>query len=134
MIWVYDLQDKIFTIIEAKCKKLLKAKYLAPTAYWTTESKTLNTPVFPTVYIHMLPPSEQAETLEKKTINAVNVTMQVDITTNKSEDIPIIASAITGAFKSIGFTISAFPDMEISNNIVKGTLRARRMIGSNDII
>lgn len=132
MSWVYDLKDKIFTIIEYKCSQVLPDKYIGVNAYWTTEPKTLKTPKFPTVWFECLMGPETGVTFERKEINDIPVTFQVHITVKDSEDITIISKAITKAFKDLGFIVQEFPNMEIENNIYKGTLRAKRTFSKDD--
>lgn len=131
--WVIDLENKIFTIVKTKASTTLKPKY--PDIRFTTSGKSVTTPKFPTVYMHELPGVESGSDIDGSGINAVIYSMQIDITTNTSqEDLKRVSAEIIKQFKELRFSISAFPDMSATADIYRSVIRVSRLIGVDDVL
>lgn len=131
--WFMDLESKIFTIMKTRITKNLQSKY--PTIFCTMLGQIDSEPVFPTVYIHELPGMEMGMDLEGTSINAVMETIQVDVTTNQSmKDCTYVMAEVITQLKALRFYIDALPTYLIENNVYRGIVRARRLIGSDDNI
>lgn len=129
--WAIDLENTVTALVKAKTLTLLKKAY--PKIVITNEGENSGQAVFPTVYIHLLSPAEQGQTLDGQGINALLATFQVDITTNTSKaDCRKVMTVITDALKTMRFQGNAMPEFSISNKVHKSTARFRRMIAAND--
>ena len=89
--------------------------------------------VFPTVYIHLLTPTERGQTLDGQTINALLATFQVDVTTNTSKsDCRKVMTTVMNVFKEMRFQGKSLPETSINNKIHHSVARFSRVIGAND--
>ena len=129
--WAADLESTVVALVKAKSLPQLQKKY--PKVRITDEGESSGSAVFPTVYIHLLAPTEQGQTLDGQTVNALLATFQVDVTTNTSKsDCRKVMAIITDAFKIMRFQGTSMPEFSISNKVHKSTARFRRMIAAND--
>ena len=129
--WATDLESTVVALVKAKSLPQLQKKY--PKVRITDEGESSGSAVFPTVYIHLLAPTEQGQTLDGQTVNALLATFQVDVTTNTSKsDCRKVMAIITDAFKIMRFQGTSMPEFSISNKVHKSTARFRRMIAAND--
>ena len=129
--WATDLESTVVALVKAKSLPQLQKKY--PKVRITDEGESSGSAVFPTVYIHLLAPTEQGQTLDGQTINALLATFQVDVTTNTSKsDCRKVMAVITDSFKTMRFQGNAMPEFSISNKVHKSTARFRRIIAAND--
>ena len=68
-------------------------------------------------------------------INAIQHTVQIDITTNTNQnDAKYVMKCITDIFKQMMFYVVAMPEMTSGNETYKSTARFRRVISANDTI
>ena len=81
--WATDLESTVVALVKAKSLPQLQKKY--PKVRITDEGESSGSAVFPTVYIHLLAPTEQGQTLDGQTINALLAPFQVDVKTNTSK-------------------------------------------------
>lgn len=129
-LWAYDIEMTVYSIVKSIAQPKLIEKY--PNVYYTTKSKSTKTPTFPTVYIHLLSAKEEGKTIDGKSINALSVTFQVDVTTNKDEsEARHVMSIISEAFKDLRFGVKDFPSLEYGDTN-KSTARFQRIIGANE--
>ena len=129
--WATDLENTVTALVKAKALTQLKEKY--PKIVITNEGENSGQAVFPTVYIHLLPATEQGQTLEGQTINGLLATFQVDVTTNTSKsDCRKVTAVITDTFKTMRFQGMPTPEFSINNKVHKSTARFRRTIAAND--
>lgn len=128
--WAYDIEMTVYSIVKSIAQPKLIEKY--PNVYFTTKSKSTKTPTFPTVYIHLLSAKEEGKTIDGKSINALSVTFQVDVITNKDEsEARHVMSIISEAFKDLRFGVKDFPSLEYGDTN-KSTARFQRIIGANE--
>ena len=129
-LWAYDIEMTVYSIVKSIAQPKLIEKY--PNVYFTTKSKSTKTPTFPTVYIHLLSAKEEGKTIDGKSINALSVTFQVDVITNKDEsEARHVMSIISEAFKDLRFGVKDFPSLEYGDTN-KSTARFQRIIGANE--
>ena len=129
--WAYDIETTIYSIVKSKTYSEIQKKY--PSLLFTDKGQSDSSPVFPTVYIHMLAPSEQGRTIDGQAINGLLVTVQVDVTTNTSgSDARWVMSKIAEAFKELRFNGQSMPELTYTDKIYRSTARFRRVIGAND--
>lgn len=129
--WATDLESTVVALVKAKSLPQLQKKYSKVRI--TDEGESSGSAVFPTVYIHLLSPTEQGQTLDGQTINALLATFQVDVTTNtsKSDCRKVMATAMN-VFKEMRFQGKSLPETSINNKIYHSVARFSRVIGAND--
>lgn len=129
--WAYELENTVYSLVKAKTYKKLKEKY--PSIHFTTDGSNSGQAKFPTVYIHLLTPVEQGQTLDGQSINALLATFQVDVTTNADKsDSRYVMGVVADIFKQMRFSGSAMPEFSVADNMHKSTARFMRVIGAND--
>lgn len=138
--WAYDLESVIFTKIKASAtKKILaikdaKGNQKYSSVLITNDSISTADAVFPCVYVHEMAGVERGADLVGATINAVQETFQVDVTTNtKQSDAKQVMAVMCDEFKKMQFQITAMPEFD-NDSVYRCTMRCRRIIGANDSI
>lgn len=133
--WVLDVQTKIYSKAKAMLTARLLKKY--PKLYITDDDENPTDAQFPTIYIQFLEPSERGQDLEGNGINAVYLTVEVEVTATKTQGMMVakeVAYEVVDVFKSMMFN----GRLPIFANDGSGTKRmvARysRVIGYNDSI
>lgn len=131
--WALELGDNIFTIFETKLNSLLLSKY--PDMLVTTADYSESNAQFPTVYFKELPSVEIGIDLERKDINGVLFSAQIDVYSNISRAVAkeVITEA-TMILKSMAFEVTSMPEITSNNAVFRAIIRANRIIGANDII
>lgn len=129
--WATDLESTVVALVKAKSLPQLQKKYSKIRI--TDEGENNGSAVFPTVYIHLLSPTEQGQTLDGQTINALLATFQVDVTTNTSKsDCRKVMATVMNVFKEMRFQGKSLPETSINNKIYHSVARFSRVIGAND--
>lgn len=129
--WATDLESTVTALVKAKSLPQLQKKYSKIRI--TDEGENSGSAVFPTVYIHLLSPTEQGQTLGGQTINALLATFQVDVTTNTSKsDCRKVMATVMNVFKEMRFQGKSLPETSINNKIYHSVARFSRVIGAND--
>lgn len=129
--WAYDIETTIYSIVKSKTYSAIQKKY--HNLLFTDKGQSDSSPTFPTVYIHMLAPTEQGRTIDGQSINGLLVTAQVDVTTNTSgSDARWVMSKVAEAFKELRFEAKPMPELTYSDKIYRSAARFRRVIGAND--
>ena len=136
MSWVTDRQTTIYSRAKGIISSKLSSKY--DSFYVTQDNSTPQNAVFPTIYITFIGSIEQGQTLDAKTINAVNMTVEVHVKTSKAQGMlenNDIAWDVVEAFKTMGFT-ATMPNIPTSNmdGIYESVSRFSRIIGQGDVI
>lgn len=128
-----SIESQIFSRIKANFSDRIKNKY--PNLNFTTSDKSSTKPKFPTVYIHLMEPTEEGETLDGASVNAVNATFQVDVSDNQSQArADEVAKEILKIMKSMRFSAKPLPFHNNVGDVCRTTARYRRLIGAGDII
>ena len=130
--WVYDIQDKITSRIDAICTAKLSRKYSDINV--TVNSHDLAKPKFPCVYIHFLAPVEIGQDLIGQDVNAIYLTAQIIVTVTsaqKMETAREVTTVVTDAMKEMSFqaTLAEFAD---TDSEYKTITRFTRTIGQGD--
>lgn len=133
MIWTSNLESQIFSIVKYKSQAEIKEKY--PNAFFTTSDEIITTPKFPTIYIHELNGSETGQTTEGTEIDAVDYSMQIEVSMNtKKSDVKAIMDILLEQFKSLSFSVVSIPPITSASGVFRGICRVRRTIGGEDMI
>lgn len=132
--WVFDLETKLLSLIKVKTESTLKKKY--PDIFYTiTDSPKDVSTHFPTVYVHELSVSEKAKTTEGNSIESVLYSLQVEVTSQKSQkETKYVLSRIAEVLKDLGFSISPFPEASNGKTYYRSIMRASRLIGRTETL
>lgn len=138
MSWVADRQTTIYSRADAILTSKLGAKYADLNI--TMDSAKIQNAKFPSIYITFIGAKEQGQTLDARTINAVNMTVEVHVKTSKSQTQPMvendqIAWEVVDAFKTMGFSVTT-PNIPVSNidGVYESVSRFSRIVAQGDII
>lgn len=130
-MWSKYVQPKIFSRVKKEGMEALGDEF--PNLFYTTSNQNLTTPKFPTVYLHMMSGTEQAQTLSGKGLNAFLCTVQVEVTDNKSAvNAEEVMDKVVETMKSMGFSIVATPETQFYSNVHRCVARFRRLVCSMD--
>ena len=133
--WIMLVPSAIFSRIKMDFVEELKTEYAMTDQNFSTVDSANKLAVFPFVYVHLLPATEVGADLEGTHINAGNFTFQIDVYDNKSQSrARNVMSEVVRIMKSMRFNITSMPEFSSSDGIYRCTMRARRVIGSGDII
>lgn len=128
--WIFDMENRVYTIVKAKTYDKLKTKY--PNIRFTTSDRNAMTE-FPTVYIHKLPGGSMGATMESGA-EGDRVRFQVDIYDEKSQsNATNVAKSVGNAFIELGFKIAS-PSFQNESTTYRSTMTFERVLGSGDIL
>lgn len=135
MSWVYDKQVTIYSRVQSYLLANLKKKY--PKLNVTVDDASLTNPQFPTVYINFIGMTERGQTLNGDTINAVEMTAEVHVLTEKVDNgvqtNREVAWVVVDAFKTVGFN-ATMPNIPTSNinGVYESVSRFSRLVAQGD--
>jgi len=133
--WVLDREQTIYSKTKALVLSRLRKKY--PDITVTQDSRVLTDPKFPNVFIKFLQPIEQGQDLVGDAINAVLLTVQIEVTVTQEQGMMVaneVSWVLLDVYKSMGFGAS-MPYFDTSTTKTYRTIsRFTRIIGYNDII
>lgn len=129
--WANNLPNQIFSLIKARAEPKIKKNF--PNVNITDKGKSATKAVFPTVYIKTLSLVEMERDMDGDTINALQITVQADVTTNTSQsDVRKVMAIVEEEFKRLRFQIIAMEEFDGSANPYRSTMRCKRIVGAND--
>lgn len=127
------LESMILTRVKTEFNQSIKTKYIDLT--FTTDSDNDSLPKFPTVYIHLLPSPEIGEDLEGITINGISATFQIEVADNQNNNrAKEVMNEVIRIMKTMRFAIKPMPYPNYKDDTYYSIARAKRVIGSNDIL
>ena len=133
--WTDRISSIIFTRIKNEFSSTLKTKYKMTSSNFSTVGSSDSEPVFPFVYIQLLPSAEARQDIEGNTINAGLFTFQIEVTDNQKQVIAKeIMSEVKRIMKSMRFTVQPTPTLEDMKDTHRAIMRCNRIIGSCDIL
>lgn len=133
--WIMLVPSAVFTRIKTDFSGELKTKYGMKGENFSTVDSNNSKAVFPFIYVHFLPATEVGADLEGREINAGTFTFQIDVYDNRSRNrAKEVMSEVVRIMKSMRFFINSMPEFSSVNGIHRCTMRARRVIGSGDIL
>lgn len=132
--WYSEIESNILTHIQYMLTEKMDAPF--PELNCTTSSQNENIEgiaLFPTLYIHLLPPVEMGNDLENVSVNAVRATFDFQVYSNKSEDecMKILTQCIS-EMKKLHFNVPLFPDPQTNDKKYFAIARFSRVIGNGD--
>lgn len=133
--WTDRISSVVFSRIKNGFSRTLKTKYKMTSSNFSTVRSSDSEPVFPFVYIQLLPSTEQGQDIEGNTINAGLFTFQIEVTDNQSQTrAKDVMSEVKRIMKSMRFTVQPTPDIKDTKDKHRAIMRCNRRIGSSDIL
>ena len=133
--WADRISSVVFTRIKNEFSSSLKTKYKMTDSNFSTVGSSDSEPVFPFVYIQLLPSTEQGQDIEGNTINAGLFTFQIEVTDNQTQArAKDVMSEVKRIMKSMRFTVQCTPTLEDTKDTHRAIMRCNRIIGSCDIL
>ena len=133
--WFSEIESTIFTHLSYRLVERVGAPYPELNCTTSSQSESLeNVDDFPAIYIHLLPPLEMGNDLTNETVNALNVTMELQVFSDDSEDQcrKIMATAIQ-EMKLLHFNVNMFPDPQTNDKKYFAIARFSRIVGNGDM-
>ena len=133
--WTDRISSIIFTRIKNEFSSSLKTKYKMTSSNFSTVGSSDSEPVFPFVYVQLLPSAEAGQDIEGNTINAGLFTFQIEVTDNQTKErAKDVMSEVKRIMKSMRFTVQPTPDIQDTKDTHRAIMRCSRRIGSSDIL
>ena len=133
--WTDRISSVVFSRIKNEFSSSLKEKYKMKDENFSTVGSSDTPAVFPSVYIQLLPSSEQGQDIEGNTINAGLFTFQIEVTDNQTQErAKDVMSEVKRIMKSMRFTVQCTPTLEDTKDTNRAIMRCNRIIGSCDIL
>ena len=133
--WTDRISSIVFTRIKNEFSSSLKTKYKMTSSNFSTVGSSDSEPVFPFVYVQLLPSAEAGQDIEGNTINAGLFTFQIEVTDNQTQArAKDVMSEIKRIMKSMRFTVQPTPDIQDTKDTHRAIMRCNRIIGSCDIL
>ena len=130
--WVFDIQDKVFSRLEAVCLSKLARSY--PDINITMDSHIPTKPKFPNVYLHFLAPIESGKDLDGADINAVYLTAQIEVTVTSAQEMSVankVSQVVADCMKEMRFS-ATLPEFVNTDTEYRTVSRFARYIGNAD--
>ena len=102
--WVFDIQDKIYSRLEAVCLSKLSSKY--PDINVTMDDHVPTHPKFPSVYLRFLSPIEIGKDLDGQNVNAIYLTAQIEVTVTSAQKMTVaneVSQVVADCMKDMRF-------------------------------
>ena len=134
--WVFLVETNVYTRIVTEFSASKKGGYRMTNDNFSTVGSSDTPPVFPFVYIQLLPSAEIGKTCEVQDRNGGLFTFQIDVTDNQSKGRALdVAKEVDRIMAKMGFTAKQFPTADTEE---KGTHRAiaryTKAIAENDTL
>lgn len=132
--WFTEIESTINTIIKYNLVDRVDAPFPDLTCTTSSQSETIeNVDIFPTLYIHLLPPVETGSDLYNIDVTAIRATFEFQIYSDKSEsDCMTIINQCIKEMKSLRFNVAMFPDPQTYDKKYFAVARFSRVIASGD--
>lgn len=133
--WTDRISSVVFTRIKNEFSSSLKTKYKMTSSNFSTVGSRDSEPVFPFVYVQLLPSAEDGQDIDGNTINAGLFTFQIEVTDNQTQSrAKDVMSEVKRIMKSMRFTVQPTPDIQDTKDTHRAIIRCNRRIGSDDIL
>lgn len=128
-----DIESRVVSRLKNKYPSALKTKY--PNTNFTTSSRELDNPKFPSVYVHEMGSSEEGRDLEGLTINAILSTFQIEVTDNNDmTNATDVMNYVVQTMKTMRYEVVTMPEFSNNQSVYRKIARFRRVIGSGDVL
>ena len=132
--WIFDIQDKIYSRLDAEVTAELSSKYADITV--TMDSHLHKNPKFPNVFLHFLAPVELGNDLDGQDINAIYLTAEIIITVTNAQTMLVaneVSQVVTSVMKNMRF-VATLPEFVDTDSEYRTVSRFARTIGNEDTL
>ena len=132
--WIFDVQDKIYSRLQAICIAKLSRKYADINV--TMDDHVPTHPKFPSVYLHFLAPIEVGKDLDGLDVNAVYLTAQIEVTVTNAQEMSVayeVSQVVTDCMKEMRFN-ATLPEFMNTDSEYRTVSRFARVIGNEEIL
>lgn len=132
--WVFEIQDKIYSRLEAMCIARLSGSY--PKINVTMDDHKVTNPKFPNVYLHFLSPIEIGKDLNGQDINAIYLTGQIEVTVTEAQGMSVandVSQVVVDCMKQMRFS-ATLPEFANTDSEYRTVCRFARTIGNADVL
>lgn len=132
--WVFDIQDKIYSRLDATVQARLSGKY--PDIFVTTDNHVPTHPKFPNIYLHFLAPIEIGKDLDGADINAVYLTAQIEVTVTNAQEMSVaneVSAVVVECMKDMRFS-ATLPEFINTDSEYRTVSRFARTIGNEEAL
>ena len=136
-MWSNELLNIIYTHLVSRWEKDKDSFYSAiKTNTFTKTSRVVDKPIFPNTLVKKLPGSERGSTLEGRNLDAILLTVQIEVTDNRLQsNSDEVSDILCGYMKDMRFQVIGDPTPDESDPAVYRTIaRYRRVFGASDIL
>lgn len=127
--WIYDIQDAIYSRLDAVCTAKLGTKYRDINV--TTDSHKVTSAKFPNVYIQFLA-VEGGKDLDNQNTNAIYLTAIVDVTVALAQKMEVareVTNVVLNCMKEMRFDVNQIPEFNDTDSEYRTISRFARWIG-----
>ena len=132
--WVSDVQDKIYSRLDAICTAKLVSKYSGINV--TMDSHVPTQPKFPSVYLRFLGPVEVGKDLIGQDVNAIYLTAEVTVTVTSAQGMPVaneVSQVVVDCMKEMRFS-ATLPEFVDTDTEYRTVSRFARYIGNEETL
>ena len=133
--WFFDIQDKIYSRLDAICTAKLSRKYRDINV--TMDNQLSTHPKFPNVYLHFLSPIEVGKDLDGKDVNAIYLTAQIEVTVTNAQEMSTaneVSQVVMDCMKEKRFAATSLPEFVNTDTEYRTVSRYARTIGNADTL
>ena len=130
--WVFDIQDKVYSRLEAMCISKLSKSYKDINV--TMDNHKVTSPKFPNVYLHFLSPLEVGNDLDGADLNAVYLTAQIEVTVTTAQGMSVandVSQVVINCMKEMRFS-ATLPEFFNTDSEYRTVSRFSRVIGNEE--
>jgi len=130
--WIFDVQDKVYSRLEAVCIAKLAKKYAGINV--TMDNHVQKNPSFPNVYLHFLSPIETGKDLDGADVNAIYLTAQIEVTATSAQGMSVayeVSKVVLDCMKEMRFA-ATLPEFLNTDTEYRTVSRFARNIGNEE--
>lgn len=132
-----DVESTVFdSIYNSIMESELAEEYSLSDDNFSTIDTLATSPIFPFIYVHLLPGVEEMQDLNNTTINGGTFTLQIRVTDNEDTvKVKNLMDKIVEVMKGMRFNVVAMPEFNASSSsIYNQVARFRRLIANGETL
>lgn len=132
-----DVESTVFdSIYNSIMESELAEEYSLSDDNFSTIDTLATSPIFPFIYVHLLPGVEEMQDLNNTTINGGTFTLQIRVTDNEDTvKVKNLMDKIVEVMKGMRFNVVATPEFNASSSsIYNQVARFRRLIANGETL
>lgn len=132
-----DVESTVFdSIYNSIMESELAEEYSLSDDNFSTIDTLATSPIFPFIYVHLLPGVEEMQDLNNTTINGGTFTLQIRVTDNEDTvKVKNLMDKIIEVMKGMRFNVIAMPEFNASSSSIYNQIaRFRRLIANGETL